>query len=245
MIRWPHVRVLSFDCYGTLIDWEQGILAVLLPWAHRVGLIGPSTSLEAQASCGERLLSAFARAESRREREAFRDYPDVLRLVMHDIAASFSVPANDDDAESLASSVGRWPPFADTSTALAALQSRFRLIVASNVDHASLARTQALLGIRFDAIITAQDVRSYKPAPGHFDAIENTLRDWGLPRESWVHVAQSLYHDIAPASSRDVRTVWVDRRAGRSGGATSPPPPGVCPDLTVPDLQSLAIAACA
>lgn len=239
-IDWSNVRVLSFDCYGTLIDWERGILSVLLPWAERAGLGDVSASSEARAALGECVLVAFAKAEAAREHESFRLYPDVLRLVMHDIGRDFSAPVSSADADALATSVGGWPAFPDTPAALKELKSRFRLVVASNVDHASLARTQALLGVEFDAVITAEDVRSYKPAPGHFDAVESTIAGWGISRESWVHVAQSLFHDIAPVGARGVRTVWVDRRAGRAGGATSPPPAGVRPDITVPDLRTLA-----
>lgn len=239
MIDWPRIRVLSFDCYGTLIDWEQGLLAVLLPWSERAGLLTPGASAEVRGAHAERLLSAFASAESARENEGFREYPDVLRLVMGDLGRAFGAPVTESDRERLAASVGEWPAFADTRGALAALGLRFRLVVASNVDHGSFAQTRRRLASEFDAVVTAEDVRAYKPAPAHFDEVERRISAWGLPRDAWVHVAQSLYHDIAPASARGVRTVWVDRRAGKSGGATSAPPPGVSPDMRVTDLRTL------
>ncbi len=241
MIDWLGIKALSFDCYGTLIDWERGLLNVLLPWAKRAGL-------EAAGGCGgrgetlaDRLLAAFAEAESRREAEAFREYPDVLRLVMRDLGEALSVPVSIDEMNALADSVGAWPAFPDTVRALLALRRRFRLVIVSNIDHASLARTCRLLEGEFDAVITAQDVRSYKPAAPHFDAAERVIRSMGIEPSAWVHVAQSLFHDIAPASARGIQTVWVDRRAGRPGGATCRPLMAVRPDITVPDLHTLAL----
>lgn len=243
MIPWPDIRVLSFDCYGTLIDWERGLLEALLPWAERSGLISAEMLPVEREEAIERLLGAFGAAEACREREPFREYPDVLRLVMHDIGVALGGEVTQEDAERLAGSVGAWPEFADTVDGLRSLKKRFKLVIVSNVDHASFARTRLLLGVEFDAVVIAEDVRSYKPAPAHFDEAERVVRSMGLEPSAWVHVAQSLFHDIAPASARGLRTVWVDRRAGRGGGATREVASAPRADLVVPDLRSL-VGAC-
>jgi 2-haloacid dehalogenase len=226
------IQALTFDCYGTLVDWESGILTVLRPWARREGL----------AVDDDALLHAFAEAEPRCEEASPRSiYPEILRAVQGRIAEAFGRTADPAAADVLAKSVGEWPPFADTAQALRRLAARFRLAVISNIDRASFARTNQLLGVRFDAVITAEEVGVYKPDPRMFQRAFEVLDSIGIPREGIVHVAQSLYHDHAPARALGLRTVWVDRRHGRAGqGATPPAPAGVTPDLTVTTLEELA-----
>jgi len=225
-------KALTLDCYGTLVDWERGLLAVLRGWAERNQL----------AAGDEELLGAFAASETRQQQaQPFRTYRQVLRAVQTDIAARFGRPARLEDAEALAHSVGDWPPFLDTTAALRQLQGHYKLVVISNVDHASFVRTQTRLGVAFDAVVTAEDVGAYKPDPRMFLRALEVMALWGIARSEVLHVAQSLFHDHAPAKRLGLATVWVDRRHGRVGwGATPPPTQQVTPDLVVPDLASLA-----
>jgi len=226
------IQALTFDCYGTLVDWESGILSILRPWARREGVAGGD----------EALLQAFAEAEPHCEAASpGSPYPEILRAVHGRIADALGRARDSSAADALAGSVGDWPPFDDTPGALRRLAGRFRLAVISNVDRASFARTARRLGVPLDAVITAEEVGAYKPDPRMFLRAFEELRSLGIAREGIVHVAQSLYHDHAPARELGLRTVWVDRRHGRAGqGATPPAPAGVTPDLTVTSLAELA-----
>ncbi len=231
-------RALTFDCYGTLIDWESGILAVLRRWADRAGAGGGGRADDAA------LLAAFSRAEPAAEAAAPTAlYPDILRDTMTRIGADLRAPVTAADQDALAMSVPNWTPFPDTVAALRRLKSRFRLVITSNVDRASFAGTARRLEVPFDAVITAQDAGAYKPALNHFHLAERTLRDngWIADRAQWLHVAQSLYHDHVPAKSLGLRTAWVDRPTGRSKGATPASSP-VAPDIVVRSLAELADA---
>ncbi len=230
-INLSQINTLSFDCYGTLINWEAGIVETLRPWAIRQQ-VGASDAA---------LLAAFAECEPAAEEEhPGALYSDVLKDVMSRIADSFGAPCDENDRQALASSVGAWPAFADTAEALARLMRRCRLVVLSNVDHASLRGTLPRLKVEFDAIVTAEDVGAYKPDRRMFDALQAAIEKLGVSSSSHLHVAQSLYHDIAPAGAMGIRTCWVDRRGGRGGGATPAAPEGVTPDLTVQSLAELA-----
>jgi 2-haloacid dehalogenase len=230
--RFSDFKVLTFDCYGTLIDWETGILAVLRPWAEKTGL----------AAGDEELLRAFAVTEAEMERMlAGVLYRDVLRRVMDEISIGFRVAPSPGDADALAASVGKWPPFPDTVEALRSLKRRYKLAVISNVDHASFAGTDKQLGIDFDLVVTAEDAGAYKPDQRPFLLAFEHLEQMGIAREEILHVAQSLFHDHLPAKALGLSTVWVDRRKGKQGwGATPPPDAQVEPDLIVADLLELA-----
>jgi len=218
---------LTFDCYGTLVDWERGILDALGQLFAAHGVASPGD---------DALLERFGRAESEVQAGAFLSYRDVLRAVARRLSAEEGVTASEKETDAFAASVGAWPPFLDTVPALRALAGRYRLAVVSNVDDDLFAGTAARLGVAFDAVVTAQQVGSYKPAPAHFHEALARLR---LPRERVLHVAQSLFHDVAPAKALGFACVWVNRRAGRAGsGAT--PPARATPDLEVPDLATLA-----
>lgn len=223
-VDWNAVGALTFDCYGTLVDWESGLARDL-----RAGL-----AIESQRS-DEELLAWYAEAESESEAPPFRPYAEVLRLALARVARRAGAAVR--DPEALVRGLPRWPPFPDTREALRALGRRYRLCVVSNVDRALFEGTRALLGARFDEIVTAEDVRSYKPAPAHF---AEALRRLALPVERVVHVAQSLHHDVAPARALGLRTVWIDRRGGRGGGATPAPADRVVPDLRFASLAELA-----
>jgi 2-haloalkanoic acid dehalogenase type II len=234
-LRRADFAVLTFDCYGTLIDWEAGLAAVLEPWAARRGI---------EAS-RDALLEAFGRHEARLERERPRTrYSDLLRAVHESLAGEWRVRPERAEADRLAHSVGDWPAFADTRAALARLAERHRLVVVSNVDRASFARTRERLGVELDAVITAEDAGAYKPDPAPFKLALETVAGWGIDARRVLHVAQSLYPDLAPAKALGLRTVWVDRRRGRPGaGATPPPPDGARADLVVASLAELATTA--
>lgn len=225
------VAALTFDCYGTIVDWEAGILAELEPWARRHRL--PATADE--------LLLRFAEHETRVQgAEPTLRYPQVLERVFAALEDSWELPRDAAAAAAFGGSIARWPPFRDSADALRRLGRRFRLAVISNVDRASFAATSAALGIAFDAVVTAEDTGFWKPDPRAFAAAFERLARLGIRRESTVHVAQSLYHDHVPASALGLRTVFVDRRQGRRGGAAPPPAVAVTPDLTVPDLAALS-----
>ena len=225
-LSFDRFEVLTFDCYGTLIDWEAGILAAArrLLRPHGVELDDEST------------LEAFARHEHRLEAGPFQSYRGILAGVARAIGAEHGLELADAEAADFGASVADWPPFADSPPALARLATRYRLGVVTNCDDDLFAASARRLGIAFDEVVTAQQVGSYKPAPRHFEVMFERL---DVPRERILHVAQSLFHDHVPAKALGLSTVWVDRRGGRAGsGAT--PPGDATPDLVVPDLASLA-----
>lgn len=226
---------LSFDCYGTLIDWDSGIAAVLGPWARGLDL------------SGEELLAAYAGQEARAEAEHPADpYPVILARSMRGLGAELGAEVSEADAQRLACSVPDWPPFPDSPAALAALGQRYRLIILSNVDRASFGASQRRLGVSFTSVLTAQDIGSYKPSPRNFEALLAEAARLGVGAGRLAHVAQSLFHDHLPAQRAGLPTVWINRRHGRQGwGATPPPPAGVTPDWEFPSLAAFAAAALA
>jgi len=226
VIEFSSFEAMTFDCYGTLVDWERGILEALRPVLRAHGVPGESDEV---------LLERFARLEATAEAGRFRTYRDVLREVALGLGDALGFEPTGAEVEAFAGSVGDWPPFPDTVRALAALAGRYRLAIVSNVDDDLFAATAERLGASFAEVVTAQQVRAYKPARAHFDEV---LRRLALPRERVLHVAQSLFHDVAPARALGLTCVWVNRRAGREGsGATAPA--SAEPDLEVPDLATL------
>lgn len=219
------VEALTFDCYGTIVDWETGILDAL-----EAILDGPGARPSDDA-----LLTMYGRFESEAQRGAFRSYREVLQEVARRYGEELGIDVDEATAGQFAGSVGRWPAFPDSVEALQALGQRYRLAIVSNVDDDLFRRTATALGIDFDEVVTAQQVRSYKPDRVHFD---EALRRLARPKDGVVHVAQSLFHDVAPAKELGLTCVWVHRRSGREGGGATPPAEAV-PDLVVPDLASL------
>jgi 2-haloacid dehalogenase len=207
-------RALSFDCYGTLIDWETGILQALQPWAAQHAVDRPA----------DELLAAFGRHESEIEAEhPTMRYPDVLAMVLSRLAGTFGETATDAECTDFGASVGSWPAFADTAEALRRLSKRFALIIVSNVDDVSFAASARRLGVGFAAVVTAEQVGSYKPNLGHFIELHHRLDGLGVGRRELIHVAQSLFHDHAPAQSIGLPSVWIDRRGARPGSGATPP----------------------
>jgi 2-haloacid dehalogenase len=218
--------VLLFDCYGTLIDWESGLLQALRPVfsAHLVRI--PD----------EKALSLFAELEAEAEKGEFQIYKEVLKTVLRGFGEHLKFTPYPGELQSFALSVGDWKPFSDTVAALKQLKRRFRLGILSNVDDDLFAHSAQALKVPFDWVITAQQVGSYKPDLNNFRL---ALQRIGLPQAQVLHVAQSLYHDIQPAHELGLATVWVNRRVGKNGsGATFPAQ--ATPDLEIPDLATLA-----
>ena len=221
--------VLTFDCYGTLIDWEAGLLASLrAPLAAR--------SIEAS---DEALLEAYARHEAELEAGPYRPYRAVLGEALRAMLRHQRAEPGDDEVAAFGGSVADWPAFPDSPAALQRLHERFRLGVITNCDDDLFAASAARLGVTFDWVVTAQQARRYKPNPRGFELMFERV---GIPPSRILHVAQSLYHDHVPAKRLGLSTVWVDRRGGKPGfGAT--PPAEATPDLTVADMATLASTA--
>ncbi|MEZ5225490.1 MAG: HAD-IA family hydrolase [Acidimicrobiales bacterium] len=224
------VEALSFDVYGTLIDWETGIASALRPWANRHGLL----------ISDDALVSAFARHETRIQTEhpTWR-YPEILSELMWRIGNDLDAPVTELEAAAFGRSVGQWPAFADSAESLRRLKQRFKLIVLSNVDNVSLRLSNDRLGVEFDAIVTAEEVGAYKPSPSMFDSLDDTVEALGYDTNQVLHVAESLYHDHEPAKARGMQTAWIHRRHAKDGyGATAAPGSHVVPDHR---FESLAL----
>ncbi|MDQ1131143.1 haloacid dehalogenase type II [Microbacterium sp. SORGH_AS_0888] len=224
---------LSFDCYGTLIDWEAGIAAVLGPWARRND---PSISDEA-------VLVAYAENEAAVEAEMPTAlYPDVLREAFRRTGGELGFTVTDADADALGTSVPDWPAFPDSAEALARLKKHYTLIILSNVDRKSFAGSNARLEVAFDEILTAEDIGSYKPDPANFRALAARVAEIGATGKL-LHVAQSLFHDHVPAKASGLSTAWINRRHAQPGwGATPDPRTEVAPDIEFPSMAAFADA---
>ena len=220
---------LTFDCYGTLIDWETGILASL---RHSLAGSGVEPS-------DDELLERYSGAEAAAEAGPYLRYREVLARCLREVCGHYGVEPGAGAAAAFGASVADWPAFPDSAAALARLSSRFRLGVITNCDDDLFASSNARLGVHFDWVVTAQSVGGYKPDPRNFTVAFERL---GLPRDRILHVAQSLFHDHVPAKRLGLSTVWIDRRHSRPGfGAT--PPAETRPDATFPDMASFAEAA--
>jgi len=226
---------LSFDCYGTLIDWEAGIAAVLAPWAKEVGL----------DLSDEELLLAYAENEAQAERDSPEAlYPVILAEAFRRTGVKLGKDVSDEWAQKLGASVPDWPAFPDSTAALTSLARHYKLIILSNVHREGFAGSNARLAVEFDKIITAEDVKAYKPAPNHFEALDGALAELGVPRERLLHVAQSLFHDHVPARRHGLPSVWINRRHARPGWGATPEPAGEYSyDLEFPSMEAFAAAA--
>jgi 2-haloacid dehalogenase len=226
MLDLRNFDVITFDCYGTLIDWESGILAALAPLREVA-----AATVEDDA-----LLKSYALLESALQEGEYQRYRDVLRGVMRGLATRYSVPESSVNLEALAESIPAWQPFPDTVEALQRLRSHYKIGIISNIDVDLFAGTARHLNAEIDHLVTAEQVGSYKPSHQNFQAALELI---GLPKERLLHAAQSRFHDIAPARELGIANVWVNRRSGR-GGAGATAPSAARPDLEVPDLKTLA-----
>ena len=233
-MRLSDFQVLSFDCYGTLIDWESGIWAALQPLVAKVG----------GARSRETVLADFARHESAQQAETpGLLYPELLARVHRRLAAEWGIAPDEAAGRAFGASIAEWPAFPDSTEALAYLQGFYRLVILSNVDRSSFAHSNARLGVVFAAIYTAEDIGSYKPDMRNFRYMLDRLAEAGHRPDHILHVAQSLFHDHVPANRCGLHSVWVDRRHGGAGwGATPPPEAGVHYDFRFASLSELAAA---
>ncbi|MGD0575468.1 MAG: haloacid dehalogenase type II [Anaerolineales bacterium] len=226
MLRFEDFEVLTFDCYGTLIDWEAGIWAALRPVLsnHHIQM------------AVEKALELYGELETEAERGEYHEYRAVLQMVLEGFGKRLGFAPTETELKGFSGSVENWPAFPDSARALIALKGKYKLAILSNIDDDLFAFSARRLQVLFDWVITAQQARSYKPSSNNFHL---ALERIGLPRQKILHVAQSLFHDIVPAKQLGFATVWVNRRQDREGfGAT--PPAQVEPDLEVPDLETLA-----
>jgi 2-haloacid dehalogenase len=222
---------LTFDCYGTLIDWEAGILAALRT------VLGPLGS----APRDDELLERFAVHEAVAEGGPYLRYREVLGRSLRGICADLGIEPTDDQVARFSGSVGDWPAFPDSADALLRLQARFKLGVITNCDDDLFAASNRRLGITFDWVVTAQQVGSYKPDPANFAFAFARIP---VPRERILHVAQSLYHDHVPAKALGMSTAWIDRRHDKPGSGATPPADAE-PDLRSPSMAAFADLALA
>lgn len=230
MLDLTHFKVLTFDCYGTMIDWESGIFSALRPILAAHG----------RKVTDEALLETYAELELAAEAE-YKPYRDVLPSVVRGFGERLGFKASDEEARSLPESVRNWQPFPDTVEALRNLKKRYTLAVISNIDDDLFATSAPKLGVRFDPVVTAQQAGCYKPCEKIFRMAQERI---GVSPEQWLHVGQSIYHDVIPAKALGISTVWVKRASPRPGAGATRAALGK-PDLEVPDLRTLAEMASA
>jgi 2-haloacid dehalogenase len=224
MPDFSQIEYISFDCYGTLIDWESGILGYFRPLLQRKNR---------HVSDGE-ILDRYSECEPRNQ-QTYKPYRDVLAGVVRDFGARFNFGVSPEEAAGLAQSIRSWRPFPDTVPALQRLKSRYKVAVLSNIDDDLFALTAPKLGVELDLVITAQQVESYKPSLRNFETL---LQHLPVDKRRLLHAAESLYHDVVPAHTLGILTAWVNRRQGRPSAATKLV--AAQPDLEVPSVGALA-----
>ncbi|MGQ7244604.1 haloacid dehalogenase type II [Salinicola sp. V024] len=206
---------LTFDVYGTLIDWESGMVAGLQPLLERTG----------RNLSRDQILEAHARHESTQQRYTpHLQYRLLLAVVYKRLAEEWGVAVSHDECLAYGDFVKQWPAFADTAESLAYLKQHYQLVVLSNVDNESFAYSQRKLGVEFDAVYTAEDIGSYKPAQRNFDYMLEKLGERGIDKSKILHTAESMFHDHQPANRNGLANCWIYRRHDKQGfGATMNP----------------------
>ena len=214
-MRLSDFKALTFDCYGTLIDWESGMVEALKPLTSRMKKALPRNDI----------LEAHARHESLQQvYTPAMKYSELLAVVYKRLAEEWSLAASNDECRAYGNSVKDWPAFSDSVESLAYLKKHCKLVILSNIDNASFAHSNQRLQVVFDAVYTAQDVGSYKPSDRNFDYMIAKLKSLGIERSEILHTAESLFHDHAPASKHGLASCWIYRRHDQQGfGATMNP----------------------
>ncbi|MEM7115361.1 MAG: haloacid dehalogenase type II [Chloroflexota bacterium] len=207
-------KALTFDCYGTLIDWESGMIAALEPLTSRVLNL-----------TRDQILEAHARHESGQQAQTpWKLYPEILSLVYKRLAEEWGVPAPWEACQVYGQSVKDWPAFADSAESLRYLKQHYKLVILSNVDNQSFAASNAKLNVEFDAIYTAQDIGTYKPKDANFEYMLRHLKTMGIESSDILHTAESLFHDHVPGKRNGLANCWIYRRHEQEGfGATMNP----------------------
>jgi 2-haloacid dehalogenase len=226
MLDLTRFKVLTFDCYGTMIDWESGIFAALRP------ILAAHNHPISDAS----VLDLYSELELEAEQGEYLRYRDVLQSVVRGFGKRLGFSPTEAEVRSLPESLPNWQPFSDTVEALRRLKNRYQLAVMSNVDDDLFASSARKLEVKFDYVITAQQAGCYKPCMRIFKLTEERM---GVSREQWLHVGQSVYHDVIPAQSLGLATVWVNRPSPRPGAGAAKAATAK-PDLEVPGLEALA-----
>ena len=232
LVNFGSYEVVSFDCYGTLIDWEDGIVSGLIPVLSHHGVEATDNEiLNLHAQTEHRLQSTSTRGN-------YTKYRDVLREEVREAGRRWGFEPEPSEIDALPDSLRYWQPFPDTVEALKALKNRYKLAIISNVDDGLFALTACHLEVEFDWIVTAEQAGTYKPSPNIFKLAMERI---GVAPERLLHAAESLFHDHVPAKKLGLSTVWVHRRANKEGfGAT--PQASAEPNLEVPNLKSLVAA---
>jgi len=208
-------KALTFDCYGTLIDWESGMVEALKPLTSRV----------ARKFSRDEILQAHARHESAQQLQTpAKAYRDLLPIVYKRLAEEWGASAPWDECVAYGRSVRDWPAFADSAAALQYLKQHYKLVILSNVDNESFAGSNKKLQVEFDAIYTAEDVGSYKPSDRNFEYLLTNLKTLEIEKPQILHTAESLFHDHGPANRHGLASCWIYRRFDQEGfGATMNP----------------------
>jgi 2-haloacid dehalogenase len=228
MLPFSRYRYLTFDCYGTLIDWETGIFSALRPILRRHN----------KKIDDDRLLELYGDLEMRAE-QPYQSYRDVLKAVVRGLGSALGFVPTQAEQESLPESLASWKPWPDTVVSLKNLKTRHKLAIISNVDDDLFAKTAPKLGVAFDQVITAEQARCYKPGRKIFELV---LERIAVDPSHVLHIGQSIYHDVIPAKAFGIDTVWVNRASARPGvGAVKAAT--ATPNLEVPDLAALAAHA--
>ena len=225
MLDFTRFQVLTFDCYGTLIDWETGIF----------GALRPILAAHGKTISGAELLQLYSELEVQAQQGEFCPYRDVLQTVVRGFGQRLGFAPSESEIRSLPESLATWLPFPDTISALRKLKSRYQIAIMSNVDDDLFASTAPRLAVQFDHVITAQQARAYKPSLRVFELAQERI---GVKRDQWLHVGQSIYHDVIPAKSFGLATVWVNRPSLRPGAGAARAA-SAQPDLEVASLKAL------
>ena len=232
-MRLTDFKVLTFDCYGTLIDWEAGIHAALQPLLHHAGI----------TLSRDEALQVFARHESDQQAQTpDMIYSELLAIVHRRLAREFDAPMPVDADLRFGASVADWPAFADSAQSLQYLKQHYQLVILSNIDRDSFKASNTRLGVTFDAIYTAQDIGSYKPDPANFHYLLEHEAARGTAKGDILHTAQSLFHDHGPARQLGLASAWIDRRQAGGGWGATMPAPGSGYDFRFESMAAMAKA---